>query len=73
MWYLFKYFLIAVFIIISSLWLNFSFFKFGLVSELLWLFVYTLSSLLGSQLNDIVLLTIPFLVLTLTAIEAVIF
>lgn len=73
MWYIIKYFILAVFMVLSCLWVNFNFFKFGVVSELLWLFAYTLLSVMGSQINDVMLLTLPFLILTLTAIEAVVF
>jgi len=60
-------------IINQILYTNFNYFYFGILSELLWLCVYTVSSVSGSYLNDITLLTIPFLILTLTAIEAVVF
>jgi len=50
-----------------------NYFKFGILSELLWLFLYSYVSVVSTCVNDIYLLTIPFFVLVLTAVEAVIF
>lgn len=46
--------------------------KFALYSELVWLSVYLLVCLLGSFVDSIELLSTPFIILVLTAVEAVI-
>lgn len=44
--------------------------QFALYSELVWVGLYLLTSLLGSFVDSIELLSTPFIILVLTAVEA---
>lgn len=46
--------------------------KFAMYSELLWLSIYVGVALLGSVIDSFELLSSPFIILVLTAVEAVI-
>ena len=73
MWVTTKYILLSTVLILLTLSADLNYFKFGVLSELLWLTIYTSISLGGVYVNDPVLHSIPFFILTLTAVEAVIF
>lgn len=73
MWILSKYILISAFLTLNIIYIDFNYFKFGVLSELLWLFLYTFISVSGAYVNDPGLLSLPFFILTLTAVEAVVF
>jgi len=73
MWVTLKYILLSSFLVLNIIYTDTNYFKFGILSELLWLFLYSYVSVVSTCVNDIYLLTIPFFVLVLTAVEAVIF
>ena len=72
MWELIKFLVIVFLSIIFLLSFSKSYFHFAVISELVWLSIFTILSFSGSYLNDIILLSLPFIILTLTAIEAVV-
>lgn len=72
MWSSGYYFLILIILLLISLFQLTNLVTFALYSELLWLFCYTLVVISGSLVNSVELLSMPFIILVLTAVEAVI-
>lgn len=72
MWSSGYYFLIILIILILALFQVNSLPIFAVYSELFWLVIYTFSTLVGSFVNSSELFSIPFIILVLTAVEAVI-
>jgi len=72
MWELIKYLLFSIILFLSTLSVTKNYIQFAVLSELCWLCVYVILSSVSTLIDEIVIYILPFIVLTLTAIEAVI-
>lgn len=72
MWSSGYYFFIILIILFLALFQVTNLTTFAVYSELFWLNVYVLAAISGSFVNSPELLSVPFLILVLTAVEAVV-
>lgn len=70
MWETSKYLIIVFFLFLFLLNFSKNYYQFAVISELCWITLFTLISITSTNLNNVIIFSLPFIILTLTAVEA---